>query len=193
MALPLFELVIDPNDHSGVTAIALVDRPAIESNWQSFTQAQPTKFAIVNEEKRIVAGPAMRSNYKMYRNDERGEYDCFFKGPTIRMIRDKFHKNKYGDRVNPMHESMMLLPDIYMVSDFLIDKGRGIMPPKGYEYLLDDDWWTEFKVENDEVWNDFVKTGLFKGFSVEGFFKDIPADLTEADLKKLSKFLIHFQ
>ena len=28
------------------------------------------------------------------------------------------------------------------------------------------------KVNNDEVWNDYVKTGKVKGFSIEGFFAD---------------------
>lgn len=193
MALPLFELVIDPNDHSGVTAIALVDRPAIEFNWQAFSEQKAFKFEAVDKEKRIIAGPLMVANQPIYRNDERGEYNCYFSGDTIEQIRFKFHKNQYEHRANPMHESMMLLPDVFMVSDFSIDRARGIMPPLGYEKLTNQSWWGELKVDNDEVWNDFVKTGLFKGFSVEGFFKDIPADLTDADLKKLSKFLIHFQ
>ncbi len=28
------------------------------------------------------------------------------------------------------------------------------------------------KVENDEIWNDYVKTGKVKGFSIEGYFAD---------------------
>ena len=28
------------------------------------------------------------------------------------------------------------------------------------------------KVNNDEIWNDYVKTGKVKGFSIEGFFAD---------------------
>ena len=28
------------------------------------------------------------------------------------------------------------------------------------------------KVNNDEVWNDYVKTGKVKGFSIEGYFAD---------------------
>jgi len=28
------------------------------------------------------------------------------------------------------------------------------------------------KVDNDEVWNDYVKTGKVKGFSIEGYFAD---------------------
>jgi len=28
------------------------------------------------------------------------------------------------------------------------------------------------KVNNDEVWNDYVKTGKVRGFSIEGYFVD---------------------
>ena len=33
-------------------------------------------------------------------------------------------------------------------------------------------WMVSMKVNNDEVWNDYVKTGLVKGFSIEGYFTD---------------------
>ena len=35
------------------------------------------------------------------------------------------------------------------------------------------------KVDNDEVWNEYVKTGKVKGFSIEGYFAD------KAEAKKL--------
>ena len=91
-----------------------------------------------------------------------------------------------------MHESMMILPDIYMISDFIIDTEKGINTPLGFEKMPNGSWFGMFKVSNTEVWNDYIKTGLFKGFSVEGFFEDIPAELTEDEVKKLAKFLIHF-
>ena len=33
-------------------------------------------------------------------------------------------------------------------------------------------WVGSIKVENDKIWNDFVKTGAVKGFSIEGYFAD---------------------
>jgi len=33
-------------------------------------------------------------------------------------------------------------------------------------------WFGMVKVKNKDVWDDYVKTGLVKGFSVEGFFVD---------------------
>jgi hypothetical protein len=42
--IEVFELVIDTDDESGVTAIALVDQPAIESNWMAFSKQSEYKF-----------------------------------------------------------------------------------------------------------------------------------------------------
>lgn len=190
--LPLFELIINPEDHSGVTGVALVDNPAIQINWQAFSEQKPFKFQTVSTEKQIIAGPLMLANMPIYRSDQRGEYNVYFSGQTIEQIVDKFHKNQYGHRVNPMHESMMVLTDIYMVSDFIIDTEKGINTPLGFDKIPNGSWFGMFKVANTEVWNDYIKTGLFKGFSVEGFFEDIPAELSEDEVKKLAKFLIHF-
>ena len=51
-------------------------------------------------------------------------------------------------------------------------------------------WFGTFKVDNDEVWNDFIKTGVFKGFSVEGAFAhrkltDMPQEQIEGVVQRI--------
>ena len=41
--------------------------------------------------------------------------------------------------------------------------------PIGFEHIEDGSWFTAYKVENKQVWED-VKAGKFNGFSVEGYF-----------------------
>lgn len=188
MPFPLYELIINEDDHSGVTGVALVDAPAIEINFQAFHEHKAYKFETVSAEKKILAGPLMIPNTRIYRNDSKGEYEVFFSKETIEQIVDKFHKNQFTNRVNPMHESMLILPDIYMVSSFITNKERGLNGPKGFEGLPDGSWYGEFKVRNEEVWQQYIKTGIFKGFSVEGFFEDKPVELTANDLKRLAAF-----
>ena len=46
-------------------------------------------------------------------------------------------------------------------------------------------WMGTVKVNNEDVWNDYVKTGKVKGFSIEGYFVDKmerPKDATINDL-----------
>lgn len=186
MTRPVFELVINQDDYTGVTAVALVDQPAIERNFQAFNKAKPLKFETVSQEKRIIAGPLMLADTLILRADSRGEYDVFFSKPTIAQIIDKFHRNQYEKNVNPMHESGLLLPDIYLISDFQIDPELGISTPSKFEEMPDGSWFGIMKVNNDEIWNDYVKTGVFRGFSVEGYFDEVPSGLpTDAQMEEI--------
>jgi hypothetical protein len=48
-------------------------------------------------------------------------------------------------------------------------------------------WMGAVKVNNDEVWNDYVKTGKVKGFSIEGYFADKmerPKESIKEDMSK---------
>ena len=55
----------------------------------------------------------------------------------------------------------------WIIEDEVHDKSRkyGLDMPVGT-------WMVSMKVNNDEVWNDYVKTGKVKGFSIEGYFTD---------------------
>jgi len=55
----------------------------------------------------------------------------------------------------------------WIVEDSEMDKSKkyGLDAPVG-------SWVVSMKVNNDVIWNDFVKTGKVKGFSIEGYFAD---------------------
>jgi len=72
--------------------------------------------------------------------------------------------------VNKMHDPNQFIDGVYMIESFIIDSKRGINAPDGLQ-LPDGSWFGSYKVDNEEVWNNFIKTGEFKGFSVEGDFR----------------------
>jgi hypothetical protein len=190
MELPLYKLIIsdDDNDTTGVTAVALVDKPAIEMNWQAFTK--PQTFKTTNPEKRIISGPLMVAGQLIYRKDEQlGEYNVMFDAPTIMKIVQKYFRQGNTSDVNLMHNDSQKANGVYMIESFIIDKERGIQTPKGFETLSEGSWFGSFKVDNDQIWNDFIKTGTFKGFSVEGFFNNQEVSFTESDLEEVRKLI----
>ena len=68
----------------------------------------------------------------------------------------------------------------------LIDKARGIETPKGYDELPDGSRFVSMKIDNNDVWENFVKTGTLTGFSVEGtFIEEHLTDSSEQTIKKL--------
>lgn len=188
--LPLYALVIDDKDESGVDFIAMVDKPAIEKNWMAF-QNQKMDFVITNQDRRIITGPLMIPNLPIYRRDEIGEYNVFFTAETINQICQKYFKNGYTSNVNMMHDPNQITKGIYMFESFIADKSRGVLCPTAYSGLPDGTWFGSFKVDNQDVWDSFVKTGVFKGFSVEGIFQHkYLVDKSQADTDALAKRIL---
>ncbi|MEI6190511.1 MAG: XkdF-like putative serine protease domain-containing protein [Chitinophagia bacterium] len=171
--IPIYRFKVDANDDSQLEAVAMVDSPAIEMNWQAFSNQ--IKFA-ADAEKRIISGPLMVAELPIYRRDaEHGEYYGIFTADDIYNLRNKFFKNNKSKEVNMMHDSTMMVEGVYMVESFLIDSKRGINSPEGFN-LSDGSWFGSYKVDNEQVWNDYIKSGEFKGFSVEGLFNIVKID-----------------
>jgi predicted ABC-type ATPase len=170
MDLPVYLLDIseDMNDDAEVDYVALVDRPAIQKNWNAFKNQQ--RFEVVSEDKRIISGPLMLADVPIFRSDATyGDYYVVFSKDTIFKIAQKFFIRGYQSNVNLMHSPNAQVEGVTMFESFITDESRGILPMKDFEDAPDGSWFGSFKVDNNEVWND-VKDGKFKGFSVEGLF-----------------------
>lgn len=165
--LPLYRLVITDNEEGQeeVDYVALVEYPAIQKNFIAFNNRM--KF-VANDEQRIVSGPLMIADLPIYRRDEEGEYYVVFTGEEIKKIVQRFFKKGYQSKVNVEHEKA--IDGVYMFESYIIDRARGVNPPKGFEDIVDGSWFGSFKVDNDKIWEE-VKAGTFNGFSVEGLFR----------------------
>jgi hypothetical protein len=84
--MKIIEYKIDDEELFGVTAISLVDAPAIEVDFVAMSkQADALNFAIQDDEKRIVAGPLMIPDIKIFRKGKEGQEDFYatFSSETI--------------------------------------------------------------------------------------------------------------
>ena len=194
--LPVFELLIDDNNpESGVNMVSLVDSPAIQVGWMHFDEHKSVQFAIENEEKRIIYGALLIPDQKIYRFDEQTneEFYVTMSKEAIYKVRERFMRNRYTNNTNAQHNEKVLFDDVYMVETFLSDKSKGINPPTQFADLPDGTWFAAFKVDNETVWTDFVKTGVFTGFSIEGQFKMKRIELNSNLIKnKMSTFKEQF-
>ena len=126
-------------------------------------------FAIQDEEQRIISGPLIVADRKIYRRDDRGEFFVVFPRETVKAIAIKYFKKGYQANVNLMHDSGQVVGGVTMFESWIKDSERGIPGMQGFEDLPDGSWFGSFKVDNDKVWQR-VKAGEVKGFSVEGVF-----------------------
>ena len=121
----------------------------------------------------LLAGPLMVADKLIPRLDEEGnKYYVFFDAEAIQKLSYKLMKNKLIDSINIEHDANRQVDDISLVETWLVeDPEKDKSNLYGYE-LSKGSWFGVYKVNNKEIWDNYVKTGKVKGFSVEGLFAD---------------------
>jgi hypothetical protein len=167
----IVELVLDEDqDMAGIEAISIVESPAIEEDFVAL-KADEIKLAEINKEKKILMGALLIPNKPIFRNsDDRDDYYIYFSKDTVEKASQLYLKNGNQNNSTLEHQHSLnglTLVESWIVEDEKFDKSRkyGMNVPVGT-------WMGSVKVNNDEVWNDYVKTGKVKGFSIEGYFAD---------------------
>ncbi|WP_343668724.1 XkdF-like putative serine protease domain-containing protein [Chitinophaga sp.] len=145
-------------------------------------------FAVQDEEQHIVTGPAMIPDSLIYRNDTNGEYYVTFSTNTINKIAQRFFLNGYQGNINIMHKQADVVADSVFYESWLVDREKGKMPLKGFEDLPDGTWFLTAKINNEDTWQK-IKTGEYKGFSVEGLFDYSPAGTFTPEQKTLNRII----
>lgn len=164
--------------------ISLVSVPAIEEEFLLFSSE--LAFATIDADKRIVTGAAMRPDIHIPRKDDRGElYWGFFSKATVRKAAELFFKNNSNaNKTNLEHQfevDGVYVYESWLVEDPKMDKAIAL----GFTDVREGDWFVSMKVDNDSVWNNYLKTGLIRGFSVE-----VKAAETEVNLLDIFSDLI---
>ena len=165
----------------GMVRISLVDFPAVLTNWQAFTAQAPVRFAIADEDKRLIRGVVMRADFPIYRADDRGEYYIIYRAETIRQMAEKYLAENRQNRVDTDHSGDEVR-GVQMVQWFIKDTEKGIAPA-GFEDVADGSLFAEFHIESDTIWDE-IKAGTYRGFSLEGFFSFVP-DTDQRDIDEI--------
>ena len=177
----------DENDETACGTISYLLWGGEEMLRWTERKLSASKFAIQDEEKRIVTGAAMIADLPIYRRDDvRGEYYVVFDKESIFKIAKKWARSNQYNSVNAHHKTP-IMNGVSLFESYIIDRERGVMPPKGFEEVADGSWFVSYLIDNDDVWAK-VKSGEFKGFSVEGVF-DFPEDKEEQLIEQMKEIL----
>ena len=169
--MKIVELIIDEEDElGGIDAISLVEQPAIEENWIALNDQKKVKLKTIDKDKRIILGALLVPNKTIYRKEGKDEYYIYFSRETVKKASELFLMN--GKQNNATLEHKFDIDGLTLVESWIVenkDKDKsalyGMDVPVGT-------WMGAVKVNNEDIWQDFVKTGDVKGFSIEGFFLD---------------------
>lgn len=162
--LPIYDIVLDDlNLKQGVGFISLVDEPAIMVDWVKLAAESNLSFK-ADKDKQLLFGPFLIPDMLIYRFDEKlGEYYVRFKKEEIAKIATKFNKDLNNKNINFQHTDTKV--EAFVAENWVID-GEDKSKKFGFN-LPDGTWFGGVKVEDENFWNDKVKNGEVKGFSVE--------------------------
>ena len=165
----IVELILDEESELGIEAISVVESPAIEEDFVAL-KSQEFKLAEVDGERRILMGALLIPNKPIYRRNGEDEYYIYFSKDTVLKASQMYLMNSKQNNSTLEHQyelEGLSLVESWIVEDKIHDKSVkfGMDLPLGT-------WVGSVKVNNDKIWNEFVKTGKVKGFSIEGYFAD---------------------
>ena len=192
----IVELILGDDELTGIEAISVVENPAIEEDFIALKNEE-VKLAEVDKEKRILMGALLIPNKPIYRKKGDEEYYIYFSRDTVAKASQLYLMNGNQSKATLEHQHTingLTLVESWLVEDEVHDKSRkyGLNVPVGT-------WMGAVKANNDEIWNNFVKTGKVKGFSIEGYFADKMerpkepvndfADLEEAEASEMLSYI----
>lgn len=169
--MKIVELILDEDqEYSGIEAISIVEKPAIEEDFITLNADVEYKLAEVDDERRILLGALLIPNKPILRINEEGEYYIYFSKDTVRKASELYLME--GNQNNATLEHQMQLKGLSLVESWIVeDQQKDKTAFYGLKYPVGT-WVGSVKVTSDKVWQEFVKTGAVKGFSIEGYFQD---------------------
>ena len=170
--MDIIELIIDENEeYSGIDAISVVESPAIEEDFIALKNQEQIRLAEISKEKRLLLGAALIPEKPIYRKSGDHEFYIYFSKETVAKASQMFLKAGNQSQATMEHNDQkldgMTIVESWLIEDNVHDKSRkyGLDMPIGT-------WMVAMKVDNDDIWNNYVKEGKVKGFSIEGYFAD---------------------
>ena len=170
--------------------ISLVSDPAVEVDFMLFSSE--LKFQTIDKEKRVVTGVAMIPDMKIPRRDDNGGlYYGFFSKETVeKAAQIFFKKGSNTNNTNLEHEFEVDGVNFYeswIVKNPNMDKAKdlGFSVPEGT-------WMVSAKIDNDVIWENYIKTGLIRGFSVEIKAKESEVELIKNQIENTNGSYMDF-
>lgn len=176
---PIYDVILDDNS-LGLTAISLVDEPAIMTDFLAFKKmCEGQMIWMSSREKREIVSPVLIPNQLILRQDENGNlYYIRWTADTIKAAAEKYIANGWFNNFTVMHPTFYnkdmnyedaLEKDVYMLRIWTIDNASTDDANTKYGFNLPEGTlMVHLKVHNRKIWQR-IKSGELRGLSIEAF------------------------
>ena len=183
----IIELIIDETeDLFGIQAISLVTEPAIQRGFVALNKDNFLSLAKLDEEKRILVGPALipNKNIPRYDSESQEEYMVYFSEETIQQAQELFMKGLKNNNATIQHENNV--DGVSVIETWIKEDKNDKSNLYGFNDVPVGSWFVKMKIYNEDVWQQ-VKSGEIKGYSIEGYFVDSIEQMQKSDILDLAE------
>lgn len=184
----LYEIILNEDNNTGINIISLVNEPAIDEMFIKMNNTTENRLQLASEDKQIVIGAVLVPDKIIYReritNGKTESFNIVFRKDIIEQISEKFLNSTSINNVDLEHNEI-LLNKVNIVSSYILSDD---IKDKRFSHLPNGTWIIGYKINNTEVWNEQIKQGKVKGFSIDGFFNldliQMKSELHASDIAK---------
>jgi hypothetical protein len=184
--LPIYDIVINETDETGLQFNSFVDRPAHQKDFIMFDKETDLFF---DEESKTVVGVMVAADDLIYRNSLGvGEHYVKFSKDQIKNIVIKMSKQGAFNNVNEDHANEV--NGISLIGFYQTEKKIGLEAPsvlRNNQQINDGSLIGIYLVENKEMISK-IKKGEINGFSIEGIFEKVKLKIENNMKNPFEKF-----
>ena len=169
---------------SSVFRIALVESPAIETDFIFLSKDDKPIQLSVQDEKRMIYSPVLIPDKVIPRVSDAGDpYEIYFSGETIEDIaKDYMLKKVTLGEWNSEHNENQKLDGVDVVENWIVQNPLNDKATELGFKVPAKTWMQGTYISNDDVWAK-IKDGTYKGISVEA---DMNHELTQLNKSEMS-------
>lgn len=162
--VPIFAVNVDDPGCS-ISAMSLVDDPAMSIDMVCFSKEQNMKFSIQDETQHNILTCLVRVDFPILRLTPDGNpYYIVFSKETAKILCQRLMTDGMQQNISLQHNGK-LIQGIKLQEVFIKDSSLGISPV-GFEEAADGSLMGVYHIEDEALWNDCIE-GRFKGISIE--------------------------
>lgn len=176
----LYELIFEEGLTDGVYSLSLVGEPAIAVEALKFNNEEKLEellsVKLESEDKRILVSPVLIPNQKIYRKSINGEEGyVYVTEDTIEKLQLNYFKHQYNhnsslEHIHPI-EGVFIF-ESWIIEDVENDKAVSL----GFSNLPKGTWMIKMKIENEDLWNNYIRTGRVKGISMDALLQPVKSN-----------------